>query len=350
MKKKRLLLFPPAYSSLIRKEADMFSEDYEVKVFDFKSTQKITIPIRFIQQFFFLLKNISHSEIMVSRFVGYQTILPVLFSKLTGKPLVCILGGLECIKFPSIKTGSYVRPFFGTVTKWCLKNATHLCPVHDSLIYTPYTYQDDDYPFQGYKYFIPDCETPVTVIRNGYDAEKFVRSKEKTPGTFITVAHGIERDHLWRLKGIDLVLAVAESFPSCTFTIVGGKKELLNNRNIPNIHFTGEIPNENLHELLSSHEYYLQLSITEGFPNALCESMLCECIPLGSNVGAIPEIIGNEKLILKRRDPEELKPLIAYALTLDKKAEAQKARKCIMENYTIGKRRNSFLKLFKQLK
>src|SRR5262245_23658099 len=135
MQKKRLLLFPPANSSLIRKEADMFAADYDVRIFDFRSTQKITLPISIIRQIFFLLKNISGADVLVSRFVGYQTILPILFSKIFGKPLVCIMGGLECIKFPSIKTGSYVRPFFGSVTKWCLKNATHLCPVHDSLIY-----------------------------------------------------------------------------------------------------------------------------------------------------------------------------------------------------------------------
>ncbi|MEO8086284.1 MAG: glycosyltransferase family 4 protein, partial [Bacteroidota bacterium] len=292
--KPRLLLFPPVNSSLIRKEAEMFGAAYDVRIFDLRSTTKSTIPFRLILQFFFLLKNIQSTEIMVSRFVGYQTILPILFSKLTGKSVVCIMGGLECIKFPSVKTGSYLKPVFGAITKWCLKNATHLCPVHDSLILTDYTYQDDDYPKQGYKYFVPECDTPVTVIRNGYDALRWQRTKEKIPNTFITVAHGIEEDHLYRLKGIDLIVEVASSFPQCIFTVVGGRKEKLS-RNFPlNVHFAGEVANENLHDMLSSQEYYLQLSITEGFPNALCEAMLCECIPIGSNVGAIPEIINDE--------------------------------------------------------
>jgi len=326
----------------------MFAGEYDVKIFDLQSRQKILIPFRFLLQFLFLVKNISSAEIMVSRFVGYQTILPILFSKLTGKPVVCIMGGLECIKFPSVKTGSYVRPFFGTITKWCLKNATHLCPVHDTLVLTDYTYQDDDYPKQGYKYFVPDCNTPYTVIKNGYDAEKWKAGKEKIPNTFITVAHGIEMDHLYRLKGIDLIMAVAESFPHCTFTIVGGNKEMLQT-SISNARFTGEIANEKLHELLGTHEYYLQLSITEGFPNALCEAMLCECIPIGSSVGAIPEIISNGNLILKRKDIAQLKEIISSALSVDKNAEAQKARSRIKENYTIEKRRKSFLDLFSKL-
>ena len=324
----------------------MFSSAYEVKIFDLRSTNKLYIPFRLFLQFFFLLKNIKGAEIMVSRFVGYQTILPIIFSKLTARPVVCIMGGLECIKFPSVKTGSYIKPFFGAVTKWCLKHATHLCPVHDSLILTDYTYQDDDYPKQGYKYFDPECNTPVTVIRNGYDASKWQPAKVKTPNTFITVAHGIDEDHLYRLKGIDLIMEVAPSFPHCIFTIVGGRKEKLIQNAPSNIHFAGEVANDKLHDLLGSQEYYLQLSIIEGFPNALCEAMLCGCIPIGSNVGAIPEIINDEKLILKRKDIQQLKTIIDLALTIDKKAAAVSARERIKNNYPIERRAGSFLELF----
>lgn len=349
MQKPTLLLFCPVYSTLIKKEVEMFSDAYEVKVFDLQSTKKAGIPYRMLLQFFFLLKNISGTRVMVSRFVGYQTILPILFSKLSRRPVVCIMGGLECIKFPSVKTGSYIKPFFGAITKWCLKHASHLCPVHDSLILTDYTYQDDDYPKQGYKYFVPDCNTPATVIRNGYDAMKWQRTKEKIPNTFITVAHGIEEDHLYRLKGIDLIMDVAKNFPDCQFTVVGGKKGLLPVDGPENVFFAGEIANEKLHDLLSSQEFYLQLSITEGFPNALCEAMLCECIPVGSNVGAIPEIIGNDLFILKRRDPEKLKTVLAHAMKCDRKKEAVQARKRIAENYTLEKRKRNFLELFAKL-
>ena len=350
MKRPRLLLFPPVNSSLIRKEAEMFSAAYDVRIFDLQSTAKLLIPFRLFLQFLFLVKNIGRTEIMVSRFIGYQTILPILFSKISGKPVVCIMGGLECIKFPSVKTGSYLKPLLGAVTRWCLKNATHLCPVHDSLVLTDYTYQDDDYPKQGYKYFVPDCDTPYTVIRNGYDDIVWQRTKEKIPNTFVTVAHGIEADHLFRLKGIDLILAAAPDFPQCTFTIVGGKKNLIDRKVPANVHFTGEVANDRLHDLLSSQEYYLQLSVTEGFPNALCEAMLCECIPIGSNVGAIPEIIDNSDFILFRKDADQLKKVLSKALSCDRKSEAQRARTRISRNYPIEKRKQSFLELFARLK
>ena len=202
------------------------------------------------------------------------------------------------------------------------------------------------YPKQGYKFFVPGCETPVTVIRNGYDASKWQPAKEKTPNSFITVAHGIEEDHLYRLKGIDLIMEIAPSFPECEFTIVGGKREKLPANAPSNIHFAGEVANDKLHELLGSQEFYLQLSMIEGFPNALCEAMLCGCIPLGSNVGAIPEIINDEARILKRKDVDQLKSIIAHVLTVDRKTAAAAARERVEKNYPIERRKKSFLELF----
>ena len=58
MEKPKLLLFSPAISTLIIKEAELFSSDYVVKLFDLKSLQKAGIPFRLILQFFFLLRSV----------------------------------------------------------------------------------------------------------------------------------------------------------------------------------------------------------------------------------------------------------------------------------------------------
>ena len=223
--------------------------------------------------------------------------------------------------------------------------ATHLAPKHQSLIHFSYDYDDKDYPQQGLQYFIRNFNTPYTVIENGYDAQKFKCISEKKHNTFITVAAGIELPNTIPLKGIDLIIDAAQHFNDCNFYIIGvpaGFDLKLKSANVI------ALPPLNNHELIkhySEAEFYFQLSMSEGFPNAICEAMLCECIPVASNVNALPDIVGDTGFILKHRSVEELKEVIAKALLCDKGLFRQKARKHIAENFMLEKRAAKLLNL-----
>jgi hypothetical protein len=92
-------------------------------------------------------------------------------------------------------------------------------------------------------------------------------------------------------------------------------KNNLNN----NVFFLGKLTPENLRHYYLSSQYYLQLSVYEGFGVSLCEAMLCECIPIGSSVNIIPEIIGDSGFILEKESIDELVFLVKTVMKIENK-------------------------------
>lgn len=286
---------------------------------------------------------------MVVMFGGHQSFLPALFGYVFAKPCLIICGGTDCVSFPSIRYGNFRGGLLSFVTRWSYRFATHLAPVHKSLIEYEYTYDDKDFKKQGIKYFMPKLKTPMSVISYGFDSEKWIEAAEKIPNSFITVAAGLDKSYRARLKGIDLILEAAPYFPNATFTIIGcpdNYKLPVKSSNIKSYSF---VSNAELKDIYNKNEFYLQVSMSEGFPNAICEAMACGCIPIGSNVGGIPDIIGDSGFLLEKRNADQFRNLITEAISCDKKTFSGKARSRIIEKYPKNMRKDQLLNLVSKL-
>ena len=112
----------------------------------------------------------------------------------------------------------------------------------------------------------------------------------------------------------------------------------------------GNIPNQELQYFIGSKQYYLQLSMSEGFPNALCEAMMCECIPIVSNVSSMPFIIGDTGKILMKKDSNLLKEIIYKSLLESNKLEqGVKARNRIINEFSFQKREQKLVEAILEL-
>ena len=351
MKKKKVIYIYFALSTFVKKDIDILSSRYKIKTFDFyvNASAKWKILVRFIQQFFFLLRHGLNADLVVCQFAGYHTFLPVLLASVLGKPSLIVAGGTESVAFPSIRFGNFQRKYLRFFTKWSLKHSTHISPKHESLWWCPYTYTTDDYSEQGIKFFIPKIKTPHTVIYNGYDGTVFKPTGAERKNNFLTVTAGMEYSFQKQLKGIDLMLEVAPEFPEYTFTIVGATAESGFPDKPSNVILYPKLGQRELIDMYSSSRYYMQLSLAEGFPNALCESMLCGCVPFGSSVFSLPEIIDNTGYILEHKDADLLKALIRKALSEYRPDKGQAARQRILDNYGLEKRVRRFSKLTSDL-
>jgi glycosyltransferase involved in cell wall biosynthesis len=296
----------PKLAPFVEKDLKIMGGKDQVATFEFNPKNKIFTPFVF---FFQLLSITIHSlkqVVFVTQFAGYQSVIPTCIGKILGIKNFIILGGTDCNWLPSINYGNYNKKLLKWATEYSLANAYHLIPVNKELVECDYIYTENDFPKQGYKSFFPNIKTPFTVIPNGIDIEIYNLKKiNRNPKSFITTCSVLHDSRRRLVKGIDLVLDLAKSNADYSITIAGGN--FPEGFEIPsNVHTIPFIENDKLPDLYNDFQYYLQLSLTEGFPNALIEAMACGCVPIVSSVGAMPEIVGQTGRVLQKKNMADL--------------------------------------------
>lgn len=136
------------------------------------------------------------------------------------------------------------------------------------------------------------------------------------------------------IQGIHLVLAgmIREE--------VKTDLEAISGKNM-NLEILGEVPYDEVLRLMVQCGIFVLPSYTEGFPNVILESMACGCSIVGTTVGAIPEMIGEENgekcgLLIPSKDAEALKNTILrflYDKELTKKCRINAKRR--VERYNM---------------
>jgi hypothetical protein len=269
---------------------------------------------------------------------------------LTRKKTIIIAGGTDCVSFPQIGYGNFQKPILKLFTKWSFKLCTVIAPKHHTLWNYIYRYDAHEPEQQGISAFINTKNKQVVPIENGYDANQWpLLNLEREPNSFITVTGGLQYPFQKQLKGLDLILEIAPHFPDSVFTIIG----------VPHEHFFGTMPgnvralppmkNDLLPQLFNTQQFYLQLSMAEGFPNALCEAMLSGCTPIVSAVFSMPEITETVGYSLQHRNTGELVELIKEALN-NGPHDPTRVRNSIATRYTLERRKEKLRALMQSIR
>jgi glycosyltransferase involved in cell wall biosynthesis len=350
-KQDKIIYISPKDTSFTRKDIDILAKRYRVATFPQDWSKKGFIVPNLFRQFFFLLWNMPKSTAAFVMFGGYWSLFPALLGKLFRKPVFIILGGMDCVSFPEYKYGSLRKPWLRKLVKGSYSLAKMLLPVDESLVCSDYSYDKNvKAKKQGFKHYFPTLSIPYRVIHMGFDANYWHLNKaEKKPWLFTTIGtvQDLARFHI---KGIDLVIELAYNFPGQEFHIVGMNHSFSKSLGEypDNVIMHDYIKIEDLMTLLRESQFYLQLSISEGFPNALCEAMLCECIPIVSKVGAMPFIVKDSGFIIEDRDINLVVQNISKALNYspdELKTLGEKARMQVKDRFTIGIREKEFFRL-----
>lgn len=330
----------PVRTAFTDRDVEMIISELEIKPLEFTQSP-IKLPFFFIIQFFQLLWYLPKTTQYLCFFGGYHSVLPAWFGKVFGKKCVIEAGGTDCINMPEIGYGNFRKKWLRKATVYSFKNCSLILPVAQALVKQEYKFDPSISPEQGLLNLIPDLKTPIHVIPNGFDIE-FWKDLEikRQPLSFISVATGTSNPSRAKVKGYDLIEDLAKNHPEWNFTLVGDPDYNSPNKNIK---ILGRQSPPQLLQLYNSHQFYLQLSTSEGFPNSLGEAMACGCIPIGSAVGAIPEIIRDERLILKQKDFLKLNEKVESLVNLDLKSIQKVSSLIISQEYSYSRRKQDLI-------
>lgn len=330
----------PVWTAFIDRDLEMIQPSTEVKPLEFTQSP-IRLPFYFILQFFQLLWFLPSTSQYLCFFGGYHSVLPVWFGLVFGKKCTIQAGGTDCINMPEIGYGNFRKKWLRKATVYSFKNCSLILPVAEALVKQDYTYDPKIKPKQGLLNLIPDLKTPIKVIPNGFDTDFWKDlEKERNSFSFISVATGTSNPSRAIVKGYDLIEVLAAKHPDWIFTLIGDPYYSSPNTNI---RVLGKMSPAELRDAYNSHQFYLQLSTSEGFPNALGEAMACGCIPVGSGVGAIPEIINKAGFILEKKDPDQLEKILNSVPNFDLDDLRNKAAKRIKTNFSFSVRKKLLL-------
>jgi glycosyltransferase involved in cell wall biosynthesis len=352
--KQTILFIKPVESSFIQTDQKILEKYFNVIPFSIKQTKnQINYFFNLTRVVKFIFNNRTQSVAFITWFGDYHAFLIVISGKLFRKKTIIFAGGQEAICYKELGKGVYRKKLRGWCVKIALRYATLILPNHKSLIYHKnYFYNESNPHIDGIKHYVGKIKGQVEIVPNGIDTNRIKRinSISKIENMILTVGNmGTTADFF--NKGFDLFIEAARRNPDLDFMLIninekfiGWVEENYHISKIENLNvYTEFCPDELLMKYFNQAKVYVQVSITEGMPVSLSEAMLCECIPVGSNVNGIPDAIGNNGIVINKRSVEELENAIRKAILMK---SGMKAREYTLENYSFEVRERKLKEIF----
>ncbi len=339
--KKTVLLLYTNHSTFVAKDEAILRKRFNVILYKFQPQTNLAAMFwELLKQKFFILLHIRSIDIVYSWFADFHSLIPFIFAKLLGKKTIVIVGGFDAVSIPQLNYGLFhkknFRQYFG---RWTYKLSDYILPVDISLVDSVNYYADPKGLKVGVKAHVKGLKATIKCIPTGYNPDNWiVNSQNRKPSVIAFGYAGNMQKFIG--KGYDFLIEIAKQMPDIDFHLVsiqGNMEKYAHEISSANVKITNSLPQEELLEELAKNKVYALFSMSEGLPSSLCEAMLCGCVPVGSNVGGIKNVIGNCGYILEQRDVDEAVILIRKAL--DSNTElAQCGRNRISELLHIRKR------------
>ncbi len=324
----------PVFSSFVKADYEILTEKFSVEKYQYKHKKNIFSHLmEQIKLFFFLLFNFGKFDFVYVWFADYHSLLPIIFSKLSGKKSLLVLGGYDVTFIPQFNYGSFNNPIRAFFAKNSMKYAWESLAVSDNIL-------------EEAKQRVPQLNGEI--LYTGYSSEKFRFGEGDRKREVVSVIGGNTYKRMM-IKGVDLIVETAKLLPEIKFILIDLNEEIFekNFGTIENVEIIKAMPQSELIKYFQNASVYAQFSLREGLPNSVCEAMLCGAIPVGPNAGGIPIAIGECGFIINERNADAAAKAILDALN-----SSDELRKCarqrVIENFSFEKREERLLKLIEE--
>ena len=327
MKRQKVLLILSNCATFVKKDYDILSKNFDVRHIHWTNKKFYVFLLR-------LIKGILWADVSFSWFANYHAFWAVRLSKVFRKKSIVVIGGYEVAKVPEINYGAMLNARLVPIVKYVLDKADRIITVDDGL-------KKDAIENAGVS------GENITTVPTGYDSDVF-KPKGIKEDLIISVSTGNNWDRI-RLKGVDTFVKSAKFMKDTKFIIIGIKGDALKKLQdiaSPNVVFIDRIPQEALVPYYQKAKVYCQLSMREGLPNALCEAMLCECVPVGTDVQGVRTAIGDAGFYVPYSDPKDTAEAINMAMNSDK---GKDARERIKNMFPIERREKELVQMIKEV-
>jgi glycosyltransferase involved in cell wall biosynthesis len=315
----------------MHQDLDLLKKHFSVKVvnvcFDVRDLKgTLMTPVR-------LIAGVIWADVLFCWAANRDTFVAVAVSQLFNKKTVVAVGGADVTAIPELGYGAALRKTAHFFQMAVLHRAVKVLP--------------DSKDAEKGALDLLNNSAKVTLIYLGIDVEKFHPSGTKVDKV-ITVSV-VSRSNLKR-KGLETFVKSAAYLPNVEFLLIGDFLDDSINylRSIAsrNIKFTGFVTESELVKYYQQAKVYVQVSAHEAFGASLAEAMASGCVPVVTDKGAIPEVVGNTGIYVPYGDPEATAAGVLKALKSD---TGKLARQRIDNCFSSSKREVALWKTITEL-
>jgi glycosyltransferase involved in cell wall biosynthesis len=276
-----------------------------------------------------LVSKLRRADVVFGWFASWHTFAALSVARLMRKPSVLVIGGFDTARMPEISYGAQR----GGPRRWMTRRTIAMA---DRLI------TNSRYSLREIEANLGLGPDRVRLVHHGIP-DRFGDPAPRARHDRVALSVGIVYRLNLERKGQRPFVEAASALPEVEFVLAGrwsddaiDELRALAGRNVT---FTGYLDDAALDSYFRRATVYVQPSRHEGFGIAVAEAMLAGCVPVVTDAGALPEVVGETGVVIAAPEPDLVADGVRRALELGPQA-GERARERILEHFPYEMRRD----------